>query len=341
VKAVLISEPGVMTLERLDDPAPAPDGIVVAPDACGICGTDLHILDGELEATRYPIVPGHEFAGEVVAVGRDVRGLREGDVVAVEPNIFCGRCAFCLAGRENLCDGWSAIGVAGPHGGWAEYAAVPAKNALRLGNGFPRRWGPLVEPLSCAVHGFDLVNLRLADHVLIYGAGTMGLMLCQLASRHAAGSVSVVDRNAARLPRARALGADHVATSAAELDRPGGWEVVIDATGAVPAIEDGLTRVRRGGTFLLFGVTAADAVASISPFRIYKDEIRIVGSMAVLHSFERAARLLERGTIDGDAFLTHAFALDDHADALDVFRRGEGLKIAVAAAARTSVPLAA
>jgi 2-desacetyl-2-hydroxyethyl bacteriochlorophyllide A dehydrogenase len=331
VKAVVISEPGAVALERVDDPEPSPDGIVVAPDACGICGTDLHILDGELEATRYPIVPGHEFAGEVVAVGREVAGIGVGDLVAVEPNVVCGRCDFCRTGRENLCANWNAIGVSRADGGWAELTAVPAKNAFVLGDGFPRRWGALIEPLSCAVYGFDLLTLRLADHVLIYGAGTMGLMLCQLASGHGAGSVSVVDRNADRLPRAAALGADFTATSAEELDRPGGWEIVIDATGAVAAIEDGLDRVRRGGTFLLFGVAAADATASFSPFRVYRDEIRIIGSMAVLHSFERAARLLERGVIDGDAMLTRTSALDDHAAAIASFRRGEGLKVQLAA----------
>ncbi len=331
MKAVVISEPGVVALERLDDPAPAPDGIVVAPDSCGICGTDVHIIDGDLASTRYPIVPGHEFAGEVVAVGREVTGLSPGDLVAVEPNVVCGRCDFCRTGRENLCENWNAIGVARHDGGWAELTAVPAKNAFRLSEGFPREWGALIEPLSCAVHGFDLLAPRLADHMLIYGAGTMGLMLCQLASSLGAGSVSVVDRNADRLPRAAALGADFTATSAAELDRPGGWEIVIDATGAAPAIEDGLTRGRRGGTFLLCGVAAADATATFSPFRVYNDEVRIIGSMAVLHSFERAARLLERGVIAGDTMLTHTFGLDDHADAVAAFHGGEGLKIALTA----------
>ena len=331
MKAVRVHEPGTISLERVADPAPAPDGIVVAPDACGICGTDAHILDGEIESASYPIVPGHEFAGSVVAVGDEVKGVGIGDFVAVEPNIVCGQCSFCRVGRDNLCERWSAIGVAQRDGGWAEFVAVPARNALVLDEAFPRRLAPLIEPLSCAVHGFDLLSLRLADHVLIYGAGTMGLMLCRLASRHAAGSVSVVDRNAARLPRAPAMGADHTATSADELDRPGGWEIVIDATGAVAAIEDGLDRVRRGGTFLLFGVAAADAVACFSPFRVYRDEIRIVGSMAVLHSFERAAQLLSAGVIDGDTMLTHGFTLDDHVEAMATFRSGDGLKITVGA----------
>ena len=147
MKAVVLPQPGAVSLERLPDPAPAPAEVVVAPDACGICGTDLHILDGELAATRYPIVPGHEFAGEVVAVGREVEGIRVGDLVAVEPNVVCGRCDFCRTGRENLCANWDAIGVGRADGGWAELTAVPAKNAFALGGGFPRHWGALIEPL--------------------------------------------------------------------------------------------------------------------------------------------------------------------------------------------------
>lgn len=333
MKAVVFPQPGSISVERLPDPAPRAGEVVVAPAGCGICGTDLHILDGEFEGTRYPIVPGHEFAGEVVAVGSDVSGLREGDRVAVEPSIFCGGCHPCRTGRANLCEHMDSIGVIAIDGGCAEYVAVPQSKAYVLPESVPTAWGALVEPVSCAVHGFDVASPRLGDHVLIYGAGTMGLILTQLAAAHAAGSVSVVDRNAARLERARALGADAVATDAAQLDRPQGWELVIDATGAVAAIEDGFERVRRGGTLLLFGVASPEVTASFSPFRVYRDEIRIIGSMAILDSFDRARDVIASGVIDGDALLTHRFALDDYAEAIETFRRGDGVKIQVAAAA--------
>ena len=329
MRAVVVHGPGMAGVERVDDPAPDPDGVVVAPDGCGICGTDLHILDGEMASTRYPIVPGHEFCGEVVAVGRDVRGIAVGDVVGVEPNVACGRCPFCRAGRANLCASWDAVGVGRRDGAFAEFVAVPAANAIALPEGFPRRFGGLVEPLSCVVHGLDRLSLRIADDVLIYGAGTVGLMLCELAAAQGAGSVSVVDRNPRRLAYASEFGADFTALRAAELERPGGWDAVIDATGSVAAIEDGLTRVRRGGTFLLFGVAAADATARFSPFRVFHDEIRIIGSMAVLHSFERAAVMLARGAISADRLVTSTVPLDGFLAAADAFRRGEGLKTQV------------
>ncbi len=329
MKAVVVDQPGSVSVERIKDPAPAADGIVVAPDACGLCGTDLHIIDGEFDGTRYPIVPGHEFSGEVVAVGRDVTDWRVGDVVTVEPSLFCGHCHYCRIGRGNLCENFNSIGVGHENGGCAELVAVPAAKAFLMPESVPRAWGPLIEPVSCAIHAFDMLSLRMGDHVLIYGAGTMGLILCQLAAHHAAGSVSMIDRNVARLPLASKVGADRIATHADELDRPQGWEVVIDASGSVGAMQDGLRRVRPGGTFLIFGVAAQNATATFSPFRVYRDEIRIIGSMAILHSFERARDVMGAGIIDGDSLITHRVSLDDYPKAIAAFRRGEGLKFQI------------
>jgi 2-desacetyl-2-hydroxyethyl bacteriochlorophyllide A dehydrogenase len=333
VKAVVIEEPNRMAVSRIEDPTPAAGEAVIKVEACGICGTDIHVLRGEFAPTRYPIVPGHEFCGEVVAVAADVRNLKAGDFVAVDPSLFCGKCRQCRAGRFNLCENWNAIGVGSANGASAEFVAVPAANAFKLPSEMPRHWGALVEPLSCAVHGLDMVNVEVADNYLIYGAGTMGLLLAQLAKHAGAAQLDMVERNPKRHALAKRLAADRIAVSADELDRPQGWDVVIDATGVVPAIEDGLKRVARGGTFLMFGVANADATATFSPFRVYNDEIKIVGSMAVLHSFERALSLLAKGgVIDCEAMITNRFQLDDYSSAIDAFLAGNGLKVQVAPA---------
>jgi 2-desacetyl-2-hydroxyethyl bacteriochlorophyllide A dehydrogenase len=329
VKAVVIEEPGRIAVSKLADPTPGPTEAVIDVEACGICGTDIHVLEGDLPMTPYPIVPGHEFCGEVVAAGSEVGNIRVGDFVAVDPSLFCGHCRFCRLGRFNLCENWNATGVT-RNGASAELVLVPAANAFPLPAETPKRWGTLVEPLSCAVHGFDQIDPRLASSYLIYGAGTMGLLLAQLARHAGAGAVEMVDKNPGRFELAKRLAADRVSASADELDRPGGWDVVIDATGVVPAIEDGLRRVGRGGTFLMFGVAGKEAMARFSPFRVYNDEIRIIGSMAVLHSFERALELLVRGVIDCEAMITHRFPLDRYAEAIDTFRQGGGLKVQIA-----------
>jgi 2-desacetyl-2-hydroxyethyl bacteriochlorophyllide A dehydrogenase len=329
VKAVVIEEPNRVAVKQIADPTPLPSEAVVKVEACGICGTDIHVLRGEFAPTRYPIVPGHEFCGEVVAVGGDVRNVKPHDFVAVDPSLFCGRCRQCRAGRFNLCENWNAIGVGSVNGACAEFVAVPSANAFPLSPDLPRHWGALVEPLSCAVHGLDMVDVMVAEDYLIYGAGTMGLLLAQLAKAAGASRVEMVEKNPQRHELAKRLAADRIAVSADELDQPQGWDVVIDATGVVPAIEDGIRRVARGGTFLMFGVANADATATFSPFRVYNDEIKIVGSMAVLHSFERALALLAKGVIDSEAMITNRFQLDDYLGAIDTFLAGSGLKVQV------------
>jgi 2-desacetyl-2-hydroxyethyl bacteriochlorophyllide A dehydrogenase len=330
MKAVVIEEPNKMSVKQVADPTPGSDEAVIKVEACGICGTDIHVLHGEFAPTRYPIIPGHEFCGEVVAVGAGVSNVKVGDFVAVDPSLFCGRCRQCRAGRFNLCENWNAIGVGSANGACAEFVSAPSANAFRLPSELPRHWGALVEPLSCAVHGLDQIDLKVAGAYLIYGAGTMGLLLAQLAKDSGASQVDMVERNPKRHALAKQLAADHVAISASELDMPRGWDVVIDATGVVPAIEDGLKRVARGGTFLMFGVAAADATATFSPFRVYNDEIKIIGSMAVLHSFERALSLLAKGVIDCEAMITNRFRLDEYSSAIDTFLAGSGLKVQVA-----------
>ncbi|RDI54304.1 zinc-dependent alcohol dehydrogenase family protein [Nocardia mexicana] len=334
MRALVIDKPGQFSVTTMPDPAPGPGEVVVQVGAVGICGTDMHIVAGEFPPTPYPIVPGHEFAGEVVALGGEgTDGVRVGDMVAVDPSLFCGHCHFCSIGRGNLCENWGAIGDT-VDGAMADYVKVPAANCHRLPGHVSAVHGALVEPLSCAVHGFDVLPRQLGSHYLIYGAGTMGLLMLQLALAAGAASVSMVDINAARLEVARTLGADAAVADADELDRPQGWEIVIDCTGAVPAIEDGLARVRRGGTFQQFGVAPGDARAAISPFRIYNDEITIVGSMAVLHSFGRAVDLLGEGVIDADTMITHHFPLTEFAEALETFRSGAGRKIQIRPSSR-------
>ncbi|QJY45282.1 zinc-dependent alcohol dehydrogenase family protein [Pseudonocardia broussonetiae] len=326
MRAAVISADRV-TVETVPDPAPGPREVVVAVAACGICGTDLHIADGEFAPTL-PVTPGHEFAGEVVGVGAEVTELRVGDQVAVDPSLHCGECYFCRRGRGNLCERWAAIGVS-TTGGAAEYAVAPVANCVVLPPGVAPADAALIEPLSCAVRGFDVLAPRLGDHYLIYGAGTMGLMMMELAKRAGAASVSMVDLNPARLETAEELGCTHTVTSADELEQQRGWDNVVDCTGVVAAIEDGLGRVIRGGTFQQFGVANEDAVARFSPFRVYNQEIRIVGSMAVLHSFERAAELFADGVLRPEVMISDRKPLEEYPAALEQFRAGVGRKIQV------------
>jgi len=327
VKAAVVVTPGTVSVQTVPDPTPGPLDVVVRPAAVGICGTDLHIMDGEF-APAFPIVPGHEFAGEIVAVGAQVTGYAVGDQVAVDPSLYCGYCYYCQRGRGNQCENWNAIGVTRA-GGAAEFVAAPMANLVKLPPHLAARDAVLIEPLSCAVRGFDVLPHRLADTFLIYGSGTMGLMMLELAKRAGAATVSMVDLNPERLETARRLGCTAAVTSAEELDAPRGWDIVIDCTGAAPAIRDGLGRVGRGGTFLQFGVSGYDARVEIEPYEIYRREITITGSMAVLHSFDRAGELMAAGVLAPEVFISHRFPLDSYPRALEQFRAGVGRKTVV------------
>jgi NADPH2:quinone reductase len=214
------------------------------------------------------------------------------------------------------------------NGAIAQYVTAPAAKAYVLPENITTREAALIEPVSCAVHGIHSLNPRFGDSFLIVGAGTMGLLLLQLAVRGGASRIAVVDVNTQRLARAEKLGATRVYTDIKQAlkDEPLGFNCVIDATGVAAVIENAFNAVKRGGKFMIFGVAGHEARISLSPFRIYNDEITIVGSMAVLFSFQAAIDVMSAGVIDTQTMLTTALAMDEFPRALEMVRRGEGVK---------------
>ena len=327
MRAAIVDRPGEIRVGDVPDPKPGERQVVVKVGACGICGTDLHIADGHFPPTPYPIVPGHEFAGEIVELGADVPPeWKVGDRVAVDPSLYCGYCTPCRSGHGNLCANWNATGDT-VDGAFAEYVAVPADTCHRMPDSMTWEQGAIVEPVSCAVHGVRRIGVEAGERFLVVGAGTMGLIMQQLLQR-AGAEVTVVDRNAGRLPRATGLGATAVAEDVSALDGEL-YDAAVDCTGAAPAIESAFDALRRGGRLLVFGVAPAEARVALSPFRIYNDEITIVGSMAVLNSYANALDLVAKGYIDTEALITDTLPLEQYPDALAKMRSGSGLKIQV------------
>ena len=327
MKAAVITAPGEIAIEEVADPTPGDNDVVVEVAAVGICGTDLHIFEGEF-APKLPIVPGHEMSGTVVAVGKSVTEVKIGDAVAIDPSLHCGECFYCRRARGNLCENWNALGVTYP-GAAAQFLLSPKKNIHKLPKNVDLKSAALIEPLSCAVRGFDQLPRNPGSHYLIYGSGTMGLMMAELAKVNGAASVSIVDLNQDKLETAKVLGFTNLAKSADEFDQPRGFDVVIDCTGVTEAIKDGLKHVMPGGTFLQFGVANKGAKVEIEPFWVYNKEITIVGSMAVLHSFDRAVELFASGVLNADVMISDRYSLENYADALTAFKSGKGRKTIV------------
>lgn len=328
MRAVVFEEAGSLAIVERPEPVAGFKEVVVEVAAVGVCGTDTHVFDGEFEGTIFPLVPGHEATGVVTAIGEGVTQIAVGDHVAVNPSTTCGECEFCLNGKSNLCRFWNGLGVVASDGASQERFVAPVANVFKLKPETDIYQAALIEPLACAIRGYDILPRKMGEHYLIYGAGTMGLLMAQLAPRAGAASVTIVDVNDSRLEVARELGIENIYQRADDADREK-WDVVIDCTGNIRAIEDGLPRVKPGGTFQHFGVAPAEAHANYSPFRVYRDEISIVGTMAVLNSFGRAVEMFEAGAINPGPMLSHSFTLEDYPEALAMFRAGTGRKLQI------------
>jgi 2-desacetyl-2-hydroxyethyl bacteriochlorophyllide A dehydrogenase len=332
MRAVIVERPGVVRVDDVLEPEPGPDEVVLQVGACGICGTDIHIVDGEFPPAKYPVIPGHELAGEVVAVGADVNTFKVGDRVGVEPNLNCGACYYCQRGMGNICERLNGIGAT-HSGGFAERVAVPQRTLYPLPSGMSFAAAALIEPVSCVVHGFHRLQPQPGETYLIYGAGPMGLQNAHVARFFGASLVALIDINPTRLERARSeFGFEVVGGSLDELKQlaPRGFDNVIEATGVTKVAESAIDAVKRRGKLLLFGVCPPGEKASYDAFKIYNEEITILGSMAVLNSYGPAIDLLAAGAVDAKKMVTHTFDIDEFPQALDLARKGAGLKIQIA-----------
>lgn len=329
MRAVVFPSVGVIEIADVVEPALGPGRLIIEVGACGVCGTDLHILRGEFIAT-YPCIPGHEFAGTVAAVAPDVQGFVEGDRVGVMPSVFCGSCHFCRTGRANLCPQGGGFGTSMP-GAFAERVSVLATHAYHIPDRLTFAEAALIEPLACVVHGFDRLRPRPGDAYLVYGAGTMGLMLAQYARFAGARAVGLIDVNPAKVARARSFGFDLVGSTFEDVRSaaPLGFDNVIEATGVTGVVETAFDSVIRGGRLLLFGVYSPGK-AAFEAYQIFNREIDILGSMAILDSYEPALNAMLAGAIDAPRMVTHTFPLERFEDALETLNRGEGMKVQIA-----------
>jgi 2-desacetyl-2-hydroxyethyl bacteriochlorophyllide A dehydrogenase len=327
VKAALVVKPGQLSVEEVPDPAPRDHEVVVQVGTCGICGTDVHVADGDYAAVKqYPVIPGHEFWGTVVEAGPAVRTVRVGQRVAVDPMDYCDACTPCRAGWTNMCLNGGGLGTTAP-GALAEYVAVNGARCEPLPPGLDADLASLVEPLSCVLHALDRIGPVLGEDLLVLGSGPIGLMLTALAA--AAGArVDVVDPRADRRAVAPEFGARHVAASADEI-AGGGWAVVADCTGHPEAVATGLAHLRRTGRLALLGIGGTEDTFPFAPFDVVARELTIVGVNSVRHTFGRAAALLAGGTIPAARLHGPPLPLSDTAAAIEATRRGAGLKTRV------------
>lgn len=308
--------------------------VLLQVDRAGICGTDLHILS---VPPGHPATPGsilgHEYVATVADAGPDVRELRAGDRVVVDPNITCGVCAYCRLGLSNVCDRMTTLGIF-QDGGLAELNLAPARALHRISRDVPLDRAIFAEPLACVLHAFERSALVPGERVAILGAGPIGLLFLLLFKVAGAGKVLVIEPTAFRRGMAAELGADasldpRAQDPVAEVTAATGVgaDIVVDAAGTL--LPDALKLVRRGGRVVLFGVNQ-HGEQSLSQYLVTRHEITILGSFIQRTAFPKVVRILEAGLLPVEKLITHRLGLDDVGQGLSAMRAGEAIKVVVA-----------
>ncbi|WP_348787085.1 alcohol dehydrogenase catalytic domain-containing protein [Leifsonia sp. NPDC080035] len=342
-RQVVFPERGAIETATIALPSPGEDDLVLRVALVGICATDLHLLAGHI-GDPFPLVPGHEFVGEVAAIGAatsERRGLSAGDHVAVEMLLPCGTCARCREGRYNLCEADDmATGLArgrqlgvniprtvqpGLWGGYAQHLWVPREAIVhRLPDELPWRRAVLVEPLAVACRALARARLQPGESVVVIGPGPVGILAAAAARSAGAGRVVVAGTRESRLRLAERFGADATVSArgddpeAAVRDALGGSlaDVVIEIAGATAAQQQAVRLVRRGGRVVLAGACGAGApVTFLADEELLTREIDVLPSFLSAGGFEPAIRLLERGDHPFEELVTHTVGLDGVADA--------------------------
>jgi L-iditol 2-dehydrogenase len=289
MQALLLPRYGHLEMTDMPVPDVAADEILVRVRACGICGSDVHGLDGSTGRRIPPLVMGHEAAGEVAAVGAGVSDLRAGDRVTFDSTISCGRCWFCLRGEVNLCDNREVMGVSpGPyrrHGAFAEFVAVPRRIVYRLPDALSFEHAALIEAVSVAVHATGLSGVRLGDQAVVVGTGMIGLLVVEAVRRAGATRVLAVDVDETRLALARQLGATATIQAGSDavaqiLDHTAGRgaDLAIECVGAQASIHTAISGVRKGGSVVLVGNVAPSVDLPLQ--EVVTRQIRLQGSCA-------------------------------------------------------------
>jgi len=336
MKAIVYDSPRHFSYRDTADPKVNADEVLIRVHACGLCGTDLHIHIGEF-GPRFPLIPGHEFTGQIAELGADVSGFSIGQRVVANSNTVCGTCFYCQRGDRLLCENLDAYGVT-LNGGFAEYLKIKADRVFAIQN-LSAREAVMVEPTACAVHGTEVLDAKPGSDVLLFGAGPTGQVLAQLIKLNGAARLVVAAPAGPKLDLVARLAADEVVPMDRQNNEvhrkrlqelsPKGFDYVIEATGAPAVCQEALSFIRRRGTLLVYGVYPENASVRFKPFDLFRGEISIKGSFAQLDSFPRALAYLESGRVQVKEIVTEEVPLAEFQQTLDLAWARKGIKTAL------------
>ncbi|TPR37805.1 zinc-dependent alcohol dehydrogenase family protein [Apilactobacillus micheneri] len=312
MKALVLTGKKQLEIQNTEKPEPKANEVVVNAKYAGICGTDYALyngLPGSAPAVP-PIVLGHENSGVISAVGSDVTDYKVGDRVTVDPNIYCSKCKYCRTGRPELCENLSAVGVT-RNGGLEEYFTAPTQVVYKLPENVDLKSAATCEPISCAVHGMDLLSIKPYQNALVIGDGFMGLIFAQLLKSYGVKSVTLTGRHDDKLATEKEkTGADKVINTTKE-KIPSEYDVVIEAVGQPATQEQAVEATVKGAQVLMFGVGAPNQKFEMNTYEVFQKQLTIQGAFINPNSFEDAIALLQSKGVDVADIIDNVISLED------------------------------
>ncbi len=324
-----------LVVKEVEKPSAGPGEAIIRVKWAGICGTDLAIYAGRLSRARPPLIPGHEFSGEIVEVPKEnLWGLREGDAVVAEPLLPCGRCHACRTGMYNVCENFAMVGVDAP-GSFAEFVKVKARNVYRLPSNISMELASLTEPTAVALHTVQRSGMKVGDSVVILGGGPIGLLIAELARISGAAPIIISEISPYRTSLARNLGFEVVVPARDELEkrvkaltRGRGADVVFDAVG-VPAAASQFTRTSRiGGRIVVVGLYKEPSPVDLK--EVCFRELTIIGSRVYRYpDFEKVLDIIFKDSDRFSSIITEKMELDQIERGFRISSQGKAMKVLI------------
>ncbi len=307
-----------LKIEEHDMPVMGPHDVLIKVKACGVCGTDVHIYEGDKGAAEVtpPTILGHEFSGVIEEVGAEVINYKPGDRVCIDPNCYCGACEPCRNGAAHFCEHMTGYGTT-VNGGFAEYCAVDERQIYLLGDHTSFEQGAMAEPVACCLHGLDMCEIQPGHQVVVIGGGMIGLLMLQLAKLAGAAKTALLEPVESKREVARKLGADVCIDPLgqdvkSELKAAGlTWvNTVIECVGRPSTIEQAIDIAGNKAVVMMFGLTKPEEEIAVKPFQIFQKELVLKASYINPYTQKRALDLIDTGRLDVTSMICEVCGLE-------------------------------
>ncbi|WP_237226915.1 galactitol-1-phosphate 5-dehydrogenase [Rubinisphaera sp. JC750] len=321
MKAMLLSEYKHLELTDMPKPEVGPRDVLIAVQACGVCGSDIHGYDGSTGRRIPPLIMGHEAAGVIEEVGSEVRSFQAGQRVTFDSTVSCGNCQYCRAGRINLCNNRKVLGVScgeyRQHGAFAEYVVVPEHIVYELPDDLPFEHAAMIEAVSVAVHAANRTPVKLGQSCVVVGTGMIGLLCVQAMKKAGCGTIIAIDLDDSKLALAKELGATHAINGKAEdlidqvkqLTGGEGADIAVEVVGATVTIQTAINALRKGGHLTLVGNLSPNIELPLQS--VVTRELSVSGSCASAGEYPECIALMTSGDIQVEPLISLKAPLED------------------------------